>query len=469
MVNKNYEALPSSSIKEKKDDHLISKKQKLKKLKHLLILSVLVFLTPLTYKFYKRNQTEDLDLHTINNNESKSNSISFELDTIITEEDDMDYNDYSDFLTLSKIPQTDNSFTINTILNDKDVIVPDVSDKDTILNLAKIAQNAYVRDPHTGDWQNVTDTDGHEAFGWDDDYIRGHIFKNDLNKLIIISIKGTSSAGLPGTGGEQDTIENDKYNDNLLFSCCCARVTYLWTPVCDCYLDSYTCDEMCLETNIRNNSHYYKSSCQLYRTVANKYPEYTLWTVGHSLGGSLASLLARTYGLVGVAFEAPGELLPSQRLHLPLPNDSNFDYIWHVGNNADPIYMGTCNGASSSCNLAGYAMESKCHTGWEITYDTIKELKWGVDIRKHRIKTVIDKVIDVLDVPEAKFTGNGKGDDACIECYDWEFVRGKPSSTVSLIEPSTTTQRTTSTLTTFLSSSCVGRNFVGWCTSYTTF
>ncbi|KAL6927253.1 hypothetical protein ACO0SA_003550 [Hanseniaspora valbyensis] len=439
MVIKNYEALPSSSIKEKKDNHLISK----------------------TYKSYKRNQTEDLNLHTINNNKTKSNSISFELDTIITEEDDMDYNDYSDFLTLNTIPQTDNSFTINTILNDKDVIVPDVSDKDTILNLAKIAQNAYVRDPTY--WRLA------KSFGWDDDYIRGHIFKNDLNKLIIISIKGTSSAGLPGSGGEQDTIENDKYNDNLLFSCCCARVTYLWTPVCDCYLDSYTCDEMCLETNIRNNSHYYKSSCQLYRTVANKYPEYALWTVGHSLGGSLASLLARTYGLVGVAFEAPGELLPSQRLHLPLPNDSNFDYIWHVGNNADPIYMGTCNGASSSCNLAGYAMESKCHTGWEITYDTIKELKWGVDIRKHRIKTVIDKVIDVLDVPEAKFTGNGKGNDACIECYDWEFVRGKPSSTVSLIEPSTTTQRTTSTLTTFLSSSCVGRNFVGWCTSYTTF
>lgn len=40
---------------------------------------------------------------------------------------------------------------------------------------------------------------------------------------------------------------------------------------------------------------------------------------GHSLGGSLASLLGVTFGVPVVAFEAPGEKLAAARLHLPTP------------------------------------------------------------------------------------------------------------------------------------------------------
>ena len=49
------------------------------------------------------------------------------------------------------------------------------------------------------------------------------------------------------------------------------------------------------------------------------YPDATIWLVGHSLGGALASLLGTTFGLPAVAFEAPGERLAAMRLHLPLP------------------------------------------------------------------------------------------------------------------------------------------------------
>lgn len=46
----------------------------------------------------------------------------------------------------------------------------------------------------------------------------------------------------------------------------------------------------------------------------------TSWLLlGHSLGGSLASLLGATFGAPVVAFEAPGERLASTRLHLPSP------------------------------------------------------------------------------------------------------------------------------------------------------
>jgi len=51
------------------------------------------------------------------------------------------------------------------------------------------------------------------------------------NRIVVLTIKGTS---IPIVDGGP-TIENDKLNDNLLFSCCCAHVSRTWTPVCDCY------------------------------------------------------------------------------------------------------------------------------------------------------------------------------------------------------------------------------------------
>ncbi len=49
------------------------------------------------------------------------------------------------------------------------------------------------------------------------------------------------------------------------------------------------------------------------------YPEANIWLIGHSLGGSLASLLGTTFGAPVVAFEAPSERMAARRLHLPSP------------------------------------------------------------------------------------------------------------------------------------------------------
>ncbi|GMM41173.1 triglyceride lipase [Hanseniaspora uvarum] len=448
--------------------------KRIKKSKRLFttLLPILILLVTLLIYTYNKNITNITKLYD-QENTSYERSIGFKISSALIKPDSVSVLDTdSSNIIIEEIAITEDE-TLDIKLNyhaKQNTLIPDLSDKQTIVNLGKMSQNAYVRDPYTGDWQNVTDRND-DSFGWDNDFIRGHIFKNEQDKIIIISFKGTSSKGLPGTGQENDTIENDKFNDNLLFSCCCARVTYLWNTVCDCYIDAFTCNEKCLEQNIRDKSNYYKQSIEIYREVKKNYPGYQIWTTGHSLGGALSSLVARTYGLVGVTFESPGDLLASQRLHLPLPYDPDFDMIWHIGNTADPIYMGTCNGASSSCNLAGYAMESRCHSGWEIAYDTVKELNWSVDVRKHRIKTVISDVLEKMEVPEPVYIGNGKGlENPCIECFDWDFVNPDPEPSTSSV--STTTTRVTSTLTTSftttLSSSCVGRNFVGWCTSYTT-
>lgn len=125
------------------------------------------------------------------------------------------------------------------------------------------------------------------------------------------------------------------------------------------------------------------------------YPNATIWLTGHSLGGAISSLIGLSFGAPAVTYESPGELLPASRLHLPLPPGmpANMTGITHVYHTADPIAMGVCNGAYSACYAAGFAMESKCHTGETILYDTVKVKRWSVDLRTHRIEDVIDRVL----------------------------------------------------------------------------
>ena len=143
-----------------------------------------------------------------------------------------------------------------------------------------------------------------------------------------------------------------------------------------------------------------------------------MWLVGHSLGGALASLLGATYGLPAVAFESPGERLAASRLHLPLPppprSESNLTYsaldhrpiaTTHVYHTADPIPQGACTGFNSPCAQAGYALETRCHLGKTIVFDTVGKLGWAVDVRKHVIR---DVVLQVLERDEVEW---GEDDD----------------------------------------------------------
>jgi lipase ATG15 len=130
------------------------------------------------------------------------------------------------------------------------------------------------------------------------------------------------------------------------------------------------------------------------------YPDANIWLVGHSLGGALASLLGTTFGFPAVAFEAPGERLAASRLHLPLPNTSNASGIpqapvTHIYHTADPIPQGTCTGVGSPCVAAGYALETHCHMGKTILYDTVGRLGWHVDVRTHRIGDVITRLLEL--------------------------------------------------------------------------
>ncbi|CED84793.1 alpha beta-hydrolase [Phaffia rhodozyma] len=333
---------------------------------------------------------------------------------------------------------------------------PDVTDRETLSSLAKMTSNAYVL-PSDSEWFPIDGYNTSVPVGWepDADRLRGHIFASDDNSTVIISLKGTS-AGLLGSGGP--TAKNDRFNDNLLFSCCCARVDFTWFPVCDCYAGGWKCEQTCVEKALIEESVYYPIATNLYNNISNLYPHANIWLTGHSLGGALASLIGTTFGAPVVAYESPGDRMAAERLHLPLPpplKKGEIGALTHVYHTADPIPMGTCTGKLSSCYVAGFALEARCHLGETILYDTVNKLGWSVDIRTHRIGEVINRILNVDwddgdgpekgDPPTNSSDGNpdpgtnkpGKGgkkkglpvprperEDDCVDCYRWEFGDG---------------------------------------------
>ncbi|KAF8320067.1 alpha/beta-hydrolase [Clavulina sp. PMI_390] len=292
---------------------------------------------------------------------------------------------------------------------------PDVTDRETLLLLAKMTNDAYLSPGESG-WYDLGDQwNTSYPFGWepDADGFRGHIFATEDNSTVILSIKGTS-AGIVGGGGP--TSKKDKLNDNLLWSCCCARVDWTWTTVCGCYSGPNKCDANCLEDAMTEESLFYPVGTNLYNNVSYLYPNSNIWVTGHSLGGGLASLIGATFGVPVVAYESPGEVLAAKRLHLPTP--PALTHITHVYHNADPVPLGACTGATSTCYYGGFALETRCHLGKSIIYDTVngEGYKWAVDIRTHGIKTIIDSILSKNgSVPVAE------PEDDCVECYQWEF------------------------------------------------
>lgn len=138
---------------------------------------------------------------------------------------------------------------------DDEIPMPDLTDRSTVLELAKIAGNAYSR-PDSKNWYSIDNRwNASFPFGWEESEngFRGNIFADDSNSTVVISIKGTS---LYGSG---NTATRDKLNDNRLFSCCCAHVSRSWafSTVCDCFSGGWACTQSCLEKSLQDDDLFY--------------------------------------------------------------------------------------------------------------------------------------------------------------------------------------------------------------------
>lgn len=74
---------------------------------------------------------------------------------------------------------------------------------------------------------------------------------SEENSTVVLSIKGTTLNG--------PTSKKDKFNDNLLFSCCCALVDFSWvfSTVCNCWSSHWRCDNTCLSEALIQDSLFY--------------------------------------------------------------------------------------------------------------------------------------------------------------------------------------------------------------------
>jgi putative lipase involved disintegration of autophagic bodies len=120
------------------------------------------------------------------------------------------------------------------------------------------------------------------------------VFVSEDNSTVVVSIKGTSASWV---GGSSPTTKKDKLNDNLLFSCCCARVGPTWSTVCACYSGGYRCDQTCVERSLIEDSLFYPigtvsdaipfdpsladpASQNLYNNISYMYPNANIWLTG---------------------------------------------------------------------------------------------------------------------------------------------------------------------------------------------
>ncbi|KAG9098360.1 putative lipase atg15, partial [Ceratobasidium sp. 392] len=95
----------------------------------------------------------------------------------------------------------------------KEVLAPDVTDRVTLQEMAKMTANAYARPGHSN-WYNMsTRWNTSFEFGWepDEDGFRGHVFVSEDEDIVVMSIKGTSLWTPVG----DKTSKKDKLNDNL--------------------------------------------------------------------------------------------------------------------------------------------------------------------------------------------------------------------------------------------------------------
>lgn len=293
---------------------------------------------------------------------------------------------------------------------------------DMVYDLAKMSRNVYYKLPKSTSWLNVSLPQVFDT-SIDNDTVRSYLFTNSDRSINVIAFKGTSLPWFSFTADdiENQTIKNqsncyiptnDKVNDNLYFSCC----FYKHIESCkECmYKDENTCCKSCYKLSAKYSYNY----MNIADNIVSKIKEYVDFEnslvifTGHSLGGTLASMMGLTYNKTAVAFESPGD---KHYIDLVGLGDIHSDNIYHFGHDADPLFIGNC---GMACSSLGYYVNTKCHVGHTCSFKSKEKLGYSESILKHRIDYIINNIIPhwETDFPECVKVKD------CVDCEDWTYI-----------------------------------------------
>lgn len=204
-------------------------------------------------------------------------------------------------------------------------------DRVNLLEFVEMANNAY----YDHDLDTML-----SKFGYDKDGLRIKVFEYD--EFVVMAFKGTTLS----LGMTRGTSKKDKSLDKILYSKCDED------------------DEDCKEQKRRAFSGigYFEDAVEILNIVRFINDEENIILTGHSMGGTLASLVGVKYNLPVIAFSSAGDAHIANILGL-YSNVKEHDNVVHIGMCSDVVFRGECNKRYSPCNILGYKIETKCHMG----------------------------------------------------------------------------------------------------------
>ena len=136
--------------------------------------------------------------------------------------------------------------------------------------------------------------------------------------------------------------------------------------------------------------------------LKSRFPNRKIILTGHSLGGTIASLMGNFFKIPAYAFASPGEKRALKKMNI----EEEYHEIFHFGSCSDPIYNGACAEKDSICSIAGYTIQTKCHSG--IAYCLSNQTQ--NNILHHRAEYLLYKIekTETLYLKE--------DEDGCLEC-----------------------------------------------------